>query len=63
MAFKNETTFSVIDSNAGNPGEVSYESLSTPDSFLAISQNMGIYLSKVNGTAQKQASSWQVKVE
>jgi hypothetical protein len=62
-AFKKETTFSVVDSNAGNPGEVSYESVSTPGAFLAVSQNMGVYVSKVTDQTQKKASSWRIKVE
>jgi len=63
IAFKKETTFSVVESNAGNPGEVSYESVSTPGSFLAVSENMGVYISKVTDQTQIKASSWRMKVE
>ena len=57
-AFKSETTFVVSDSLAGNPGEVSYESVSTPGNYLCVSDNMGVYLTKVNSPIDKRNCSW-----
>ena len=60
VAFKNETTFKVTESIAGNPGEVSYESVSTPGSYLAVAENMGVYVSPATSINQQKLCSWRL---
>ena len=61
QAFKNESSFNISDSLSGSPGEVSYESVSTPGSYLAVSDNMGVYISQASGASQKKACSWATR--
>ena len=62
FAFKQESTFVISESVAGNPGEVSYESISSPGSYLAVSDNMGAYISPASGLSQQKACSWRIKM-
>jgi hypothetical protein len=57
-AFKQETSFIVSDSLTGNPGEVSYESVSTPGSYLGVADNMGVYITKADSNPKKKTCSW-----
>ena len=57
-AFKQETSFIVSESLTGNPGEVSYESVSTPGSYLGVADNMGVYITQAENTPKKKSCSW-----
>ena len=60
VAFKNESSFKIVDSVANLPGELSYESVSSPGSYLAVSENMGVYVSPASGSAQQKLCSWRL---
>jgi len=60
VAFKNETSFRVVDSVATMPGEVSYESVANTGSYLAVSENMGVYVSPASSSSQQKACSWRL---
>jgi len=57
-AFRRETSFKVVDSISGSPGEVSYESISTPNSYLSVAENMGVYISSGKTPPEQRLSSW-----
>ena len=60
VAFKSETSFKVGDSVASNPGEVSYESISSPGAYLAVAENLGVYTSPANIPSQQKMCSWRL---
>ena len=60
VAFKNESSFKVADSVASMPGEVSYESVANTGSYLAVSENMGVYVSPASSSIQQKACSWRL---
>jgi Alpha-L-arabinofuranosidase B (ABFB) domain/F5/8 type C domain len=60
VAFKNESSFKVSDSVAGNPGEISYESVSNAGSYLAVAENMGVYVSPATSLNQQKLASWRL---
>lgn len=57
-AFRRESSFIVSESLTGNPGEVSYESVSSPGSFLGVAENMGVYITQADSTPKKKTCSW-----
>jgi hypothetical protein len=59
-AFKSETTFKVKDSITGNPGEVSYESVANPGSYLAVAENGGAYISAATSVAEQKVCAWRI---
>uniref|UniRef100_A0A6C0DRB6 Beta/gamma crystallin 'Greek key' domain-containing protein n=1 Tax=viral metagenome TaxID=1070528 RepID=A0A6C0DRB6_9ZZZZ len=59
-AFKSESSFKVIDSVAGNPGEISFESAISPGSYLGVSDNMGIYVGPATRGEQQRLASWRL---
>lgn len=59
-AFKNETSFIVSESVAGNPGEVSYESKSNSQMYLSVAENMGVYVSGAKTGPDQKKASWRM---
>jgi len=59
-AFKMESSFKVIESVAGNPGEISFESAASPGTYLGVSDNMGIYIGPATTVEQQKLASWRL---
>jgi hypothetical protein len=57
-AFRRETSFKVSDSISGSPGEVSYESMATANTYLSVAENMGVYISSGKTPAEQRMCSW-----
>jgi hypothetical protein len=59
-AFKRESSFKVIESVAGNPGEISFEPISNPGLYLSVADNMGLFFGPVANVNQQKLASWRV---
>lgn len=59
-AFKRETSFKVVDSIAGNPGEISFEPISNPGTYLGVADNKGVYTAPAINNDQKKLASWRL---
>jgi len=57
---RNEASFKVLDSVAALPGEVSYESLVSPGSFLSVAENMLPYIRPAKSAFEQKMSSWRI---
>jgi len=60
--FKNESTFKVGDSVSGLPGQVSYESLATPNSYMSVLETMGVFVQPATNPKDQKMASFYVKM-
>lgn len=58
--FKNESSFKVGESVAGNPGEISFESVSNPGTYLGVVDNTGVYSGPIASLEQQKLASWRL---
>jgi Alpha-L-arabinofuranosidase B (ABFB) domain len=61
-AFKTESSFKVVDSVAGNPGEISFESAANPGMYLLTAENGGVYIGSAVDRDQQTRASWLLPV-